>query len=440
MGKFVTRVVKVEAERVEAGKPLPAGIVSWVELMPRDGSVGYIVTPQGMLHVWVGDWIVTGVDGVKRPCRPYVFDKMYEVVAETASLSLSIKCPRCDAGVTLPDDIEFSRWIDARDTLPSPSDQLRIKELLELLELASKAKPFPTGGNRVSWDEALDRAAHNADFFVAAHKAVPKLVEELLVRRGERPSPKHRNYAGVDYAHGLYQVVIKNEQGRHLFSNDKVGLHDLAPLLSEWRVRVCVAVPMPETTLFTNIVANNPLLDGVEIWRADFVKKDRSDFTSWDFETMRVEIDRVFVSVVIGETHIPSLLSNVARVRDGHLDLAKRWESVKKRWESVKKRWGDRLVYQRTRDILAEEMAATPQPPPKPGQQAVGEVVLADIQARIAAGKEKYGTLLQTHNGRNSLWDAYQEAIDLCMYLRQEILEREGSLLEVMAHEGKNGD
>jgi hypothetical protein len=40
-------------------------------------------------------------------------------------------------------------------------------------------------------------------------------------------------------------------------------------------------------------------------------------------------------------------------------------------------------------------------------------------------GHKKYGTYLHTFNGRDPLWDAYQEAIDLVMYLRQVILEKE---------------
>lgn len=67
--------------------------------------------------------------------------------------------------------------------------------------------------------------------------------------------------------------------------------------------------------------------------------------------------------------------------------------------------------------------ASEHQPSPTPGQIAVGEIVLADIQERIDAGQAKYGTLLMTHNGRSALWDAYQEAIDLVMYLRQRIIE-----------------
>ena len=68
--------------------------------------------------------------------------------------------------------------------------------------------------------------------------------------------------------------------------------------------------------------------------------------------------------------------------------------------------------------------AAQPEPKPVHGQQNVADLVLADIQARVEMGQRKYGTKLQTFNGRDALWDAYQEAIDLVMYLRQAITER----------------
>jgi hypothetical protein len=41
-------------------------------------------------------------------------------------------------------------------------------------------------------------------------------------------------------------------------------------------------------------------------------------------------------------------------------------------------------------------------------------------------GVRKYGTPLQAHNGRDGLMDAYQEALDLAVYLRQLIAERDG--------------
>ncbi len=74
---------------------------------------------------------------------------------------------------------------------------------------------------------------------------------------------------------------------------------------------------------------------------------------------------------------------------------------------------------------MLDSRASTPQPPPIAGKIDVAPVVIADIEARIAAGKEKYGTLLQTHNGRSALRDLYQELIDACMYIRQRLLEEE---------------
>lgn len=68
--------------------------------------------------------------------------------------------------------------------------------------------------------------------------------------------------------------------------------------------------------------------------------------------------------------------------------------------------------------------AATPEPPPTPGKTDIWPLVLDDIQARVEAGRLKYNTVLQSHNGRDALIDAYQEAIDLTLYLRQLIEER----------------
>ena len=70
----------------------------------------------------------------------------------------------------------------------------------------------------------------------------------------------------------------------------------------------------------------------------------------------------------------------------------------------------------------------TPQPAVKhdPSQPATWQLVIADMQDRDRIGREKYGTPLQPLNGRDSLVDAYQEALDLCVYLRNEIEERKG--------------
>lgn len=51
--------------------------------------------------------------------------------------------------------------------------------------------------------------------------------------------------------------------------------------------------------------------------------------------------------------------------------------------------------------------------------------VIADIAARREVGISRYGTALQPFNGRDSLRDAYEEALDLCMYLKQCMVERD---------------
>lgn len=76
-------------------------------------------------------------------------------------------------------------------------------------------------------------------------------------------------------------------------------------------------------------------------------------------------------------------------------------------------------------DVL-KTPASIPQPPPAPGKTVVLDQVLKDIQERSDTGLRKYGVRLQTNNGRDALWDSYQEAIDLVMYLRQALLEQEG--------------
>ena len=56
---------------------------------------------------------------------------------------------------------------------------------------------------------------------------------------------------------------------------------------------------------------------------------------------------------------------------------------------------------------------------------SIQDLVIEDIENRKHVGLERYGTLLQANNGRNALLDAYEEAIDLCMYLKQALVENE---------------
>lgn len=72
----------------------------------------------------------------------------------------------------------------------------------------------------------------------------------------------------------------------------------------------------------------------------------------------------------------------------------------------------------------AHVLATLRQRLPVAGQADVTPLVVADLLARSDEGTAKYGTPLQTHNGRDAIGDAYQEALDLCQYLRQAIEER----------------
>ena len=66
-------------------------------------------------------------------------------------------------------------------------------------------------------------------------------------------------------------------------------------------------------------------------------------------------------------------------------------------------------------------------PPVKNSNPHIADLVIEDMKARKSLGIERYGTALQAHNGRDALMDAYQEALDLCVYLRQAIEERDSA-------------
>ncbi len=55
--------------------------------------------------------------------------------------------------------------------------------------------------------------------------------------------------------------------------------------------------------------------------------------------------------------------------------------------------------------------------------------VAEDVGLRKEQGIAKYGTCLQPGNGRDAVQDAYEEALDLCQYLRQGL--EEGQALQL---------
>lgn len=68
------------------------------------------------------------------------------------------------------------------------------------------------------------------------------------------------------------------------------------------------------------------------------------------------------------------------------------------------------------------------QPAPVPNDlPSVWPLVMQDMADRDQLGRERYKVPLQPFNGRDALKDAYEEALDLVVYLRQAIWERDAN-------------
>ena len=80
--------------------------------------------------------------------------------------------------------------------------------------------------------------------------------------------------------------------------------------------------------------------------------------------------------------------------------------------------------------IRVGSVAVDNQPAPlqEPVGVDIGELVISDLRKRIEYGKGKYGVSLHSHDGRDTLVDAFQEALDLALYLRKVIVERDDNL------------
>lgn len=68
--------------------------------------------------------------------------------------------------------------------------------------------------------------------------------------------------------------------------------------------------------------------------------------------------------------------------------------------------------------LMGTMMSAQPAPI-KNEKPAVWPLVIKDMQERDRFGREKYKTPLQPLNGRDALVDAYEEVLDLSVYLKQ---------------------
>ena len=79
-------------------------------------------------------------------------------------------------------------------------------------------------------------------------------------------------------------------------------------------------------------------------------------------------------------------------------------------------------------DVIGErtERADESQPMPTASEesQSVQDALIRMIEERRRVGVKRYGTALMTHNGRDALQDALEEAVDLATYLMQMVMER----------------
>lgn len=81
--KFRKKPIIVEAEQWFPEKEIE-GIIN--HIVYQNGIIpvyyGTIKTLEGDMRVEFGDWIITGVNGEKYPCKPDIFQKTYDLVEE----------------------------------------------------------------------------------------------------------------------------------------------------------------------------------------------------------------------------------------------------------------------------------------------------------------------------------------------------------------------
>jgi hypothetical protein len=72
MARYLKKAVVVEAVQWFKQGDHPAVLA---EADPD--TVSFIETPEGRLRVEAGDWIITGIAGEHYPCKPDIFEKLY---------------------------------------------------------------------------------------------------------------------------------------------------------------------------------------------------------------------------------------------------------------------------------------------------------------------------------------------------------------------------
>ncbi len=86
MGFYRKKPIVIQAVQYFDNSPLPVGVLIFCESKPLAAGqcsaqgVAHIHTLEGPLMVVDQDWIITGINGEKYPCKPDIFAKTYEEV------------------------------------------------------------------------------------------------------------------------------------------------------------------------------------------------------------------------------------------------------------------------------------------------------------------------------------------------------------------------
>ena len=96
MAKYIKKPVAVEATQWNFGDPPLEGMIAYSDVVlghlkeiPTFKGFYYIETLEGDHRVSDGDYIITGIQGEKYPCKPDIFEATYYTEEEYAKLPIA---------------------------------------------------------------------------------------------------------------------------------------------------------------------------------------------------------------------------------------------------------------------------------------------------------------------------------------------------------------
>lgn len=113
MPKFKKNPIIVEAEQYLEGEKLPPGVTL------ADDDTPSVHTPNGHVEIEDRDWIIKDVkDGFYYPCKPEIFDELFEEVIDSEvqekdtkeSFPTEQRCPVCNNGNFLLTNRKYQKW------------------------------------------------------------------------------------------------------------------------------------------------------------------------------------------------------------------------------------------------------------------------------------------------------------------------------------------